>query len=123
MTVRQVLVPVVFLLGALGVGLLATAVPGLYFAMAVCLYVAIAVGFAVRIARARKHRVRDGLAPAGDALEIAQDLYLSRRRYPVRYGDDTPDPDATLYVDTPEHDPADLTDLTEPDARPAAPAV
>lgn len=111
MTVRQVLVPAVFLLGALGVGLLATEVPGLYFAMAVCLYVAIAVGFVVRIARMRKHPVREGLSPAGDAGEAMQDLYLARPRVPVVYGDETPDPDLTLYVDAPQQDPGDLRDL------------
>jgi|GEM_PF-6253891 len=118
MTVRQVLAPALFLVGALGVGLLTSALPGLYFAMAMCLYVAIAVGFIVRIVRSRRHRVRDGLSPAGDALEVMQDLYLSRNRVPVVYGDETPDPDATLYIDVLERDPGDLRDL--PAERPSS---
>lgn len=110
-TVRQLLVPVVVVLALLGLGLAALEVPALYPALYVALGVAIAAGFAVRIARTRRHRIRVGLAPAGDAAELVQDIYLARPRVPVVYGDGTPDPDVMLVVDTPPPDPGDLRDL------------
>lgn len=60
------------------------------------------------VAGRRRGGLRAALAPAADATEGVQDLYLSRPRQPVVYGDDTPDPDPTLYVDAPSPDPADL---------------
>lgn len=56
----------------------------------------------------RKGGLRDGLAPVADGLELAQDIYLSRPRPPVTYGDPDPDPDLTLVDDRPEPDPGDL---------------
>lgn len=111
MKIRQVLLPMAFVAACLALGLLTMELPGLYFGLYVALVTVIVVGFAVRIARYRRHPVRDGLAPAGDAAEAVQDLYLARPRVPVVYGDDTPDPDLTLYVDAPQQDPADLRDL------------
>lgn len=111
MKLRQLVVPVVVVLAFLALGFAALQMPGLYPALYVALVVAIGVGFAVRIARSRHHPIRVGLAPAGDAGELVQDLYLARPRVPVVYGDGNPDPDLTLVVDAPDQDPGDLCDL------------
>lgn len=67
---------------------------------------------AALLARAlRRHRrgVADALAPVGGAGEAYQDIMLGRPpRDPVRLGpEDEVVP--TVYIDTPERDPGDLT--------------
>lgn len=70
----------------------------------------IVVGVVVRVLRsARRGGLRRGLAPVADGVELAQDIYLSRPRPPVTYGDDGPD--LTLVDDRPEPDPGDLRNL------------
>ena len=108
MQLRRWWIPVVFVAGFAFVGWLSVVAPSFVTVLVGVGWLAIGVGFAVRIARARQHRLRTGLAPAGDAAEIVQGMYLGRPDVEVVYGDDTPDPDLTLYVDDPEQDPGDL---------------
>lgn len=63
---------------------------------------------------------RSGLAPVVDAIEGVQDMYLGRPGSPVAYGEEAPDPDATLVVDAPEPDPADLRGSPTPSDSPAS---
>lgn len=63
----------------------------------------------VRLVRRRRRGVADALAPLGGAGEAYQDIMLGRPQLdPARVG---PEDDVvpTVYIDTPERDPGDLT--------------
>ncbi len=72
-------------------------------------WLVLGAALAVRLVRHRRRGVADALAPVGGAGEAYQDIMLGRPpRDPVRLG---PEDDVvpTVYVDTPEPDPGDLT--------------
>lgn len=69
----------------------------------------LAVALVVRLVRRRRRGVADALAPVGGAGEAYQDIMLGRPPLdPARLG---PEDDVvpTVYIDTPERDPGDLT--------------
>ncbi len=121
MQVRRLWIPVVFVGACVLVGWLCVAAPQLIAVLLGAALLALVVGFAVRFARAPEHKLRAALAPAGDATEGVQDIYLGRPRHPVTYGGDTPDPDQTLFVDAQEPEPGDLRGQRPAPVPPTAP--
>lgn len=72
-------------------------------------WLVLGVALVVRLVRRRRRGVADALAPLGGAGEAYQDIMLGRPQLdPARVG---PEDDVvpTVYIDTAERDPGDLT--------------